>query len=61
MQTLSIGFGYHQIFYSEGLMFDPSSTLLGKDIQVEAWADNGEKIKVLKVILEMPKTFIGIE
>ena len=36
-------------------MFDPSSTLLGKDIKVEAWADKGEKIKVLKVWLKSPK------
>lgn len=48
-------FRIHELLAKEGLMFDPSSTLLGKDIKVEAWADKGEKIKVLKVWLKSPK------
>jgi hypothetical protein len=48
-------FRIHEILAKDGLKFDPSAVLLGKDISVEDWTDKGESIKVLKVWLKSPK------
>ena len=48
-------FRVHEILARDGMEFDLSSTLLGKDIKVENWLENEKQIKVLKVWLKTPK------
>ena len=42
-------FRIHELLSKEKMTFDITSTLLGKDIKIEKWLENGEVIKVMKV------------
>ena len=48
-------FRVHELLSKEHMEYDVTSTLLGKDVKVENWVENGRTIKVLKVWLKSPK------
>ena len=48
-------FRIHEILARLSLEYDETSTLMGKDIKVEKWVENGVETKVLKIWLKSPK------
>lgn len=48
-------FRIHEILARLSLEFDETSTLMGKDVKVEKWVENGVQTKVLKIWLKSPK------